>query len=383
VAIAISLGGPGATFWMIIAGLFGMTSKFVECTLAVKYRDIDENGVVFGGPMYYLSKGLAEKGLKKAGIFLAIFFSIMCVGGSFGAGNMFQINQAAQQILNLPFLRDTFLADSAWIIGLIMAVLVASVIIGGIKSIARVTEKIVPFMCIFYVIAAIVVILSNLEHVPAAFAAIFIGAFKGAAVGGGLVGVLIQGIRRAAFSNEAGIGSAAIAHSAVKTSEPVTEGFVASLEPFVDTVIVCTMTALVIVITDAYTMNVGDGIQLTSYAFSTVITWFPYLLTVAVVLFAFSTMISWSYYGLKSWTYLFGTSKVSDYSFKLIFCLFIVIGSSLSLGNVTDFSDAMIFAMSFPNIIGLYILAPLVKNDINSFVTRIKKGTIETFEDVK
>jgi AGCS family alanine or glycine:cation symporter len=307
----------------------------------------------------------------------------MCVGGSFGAGNMFQINQAAQQILNLPFLRDTFLADSAWIIGLIMAALVASVIIGGIKSIAKVTEKIVPFMCILYVLAAIVVIFSNLEHVPSAFSAIFYGAFNGTAVGGGLVGVLIQGIRRAAFSNEAGIGSAAIAHSAVKTSEPVTEGFVASLEPFVDTVIVCTMTALVIVITEAYTMDVGDGIQLTSYAFSTVIGWFPYLLSVAVVLFAFSTMISWSYYGLRSWTYLFGPSKVSDYSFKIIFCLFIVIGSSLSLGNVTDFSDAMIFAMSFPNIIGLYILAPLVKNDINSFVTRIKKGTIETFEDVK
>lgn len=380
VAIAISLGGPGATFWMIIAGLFGMTSKFVECTLAVKYRNIDEHGVVFGGPMYYLSKGLSEKGMKGLGTFLAVFFAIMCIGGSFGAGNMFQINQAAQQLLNLPFIKDTFLSESAWIIGLIMAALVASVIIGGIKTIAKVTEKIVPFMCILYIIGAIIVIFANIEHLGSAFAAIFNGAFTGTAVAGGIIGVLIQGIRRAAFSNEAGIGSAAIAHSAVKTSEPVTEGFVASLEPFVDTVVVCTMTALVIIITNAYTMDAGDGIQLTSFAFATVIGWFPYLLSIAVVLFAFSTMISWSYYGLKSWTYLFGVSKYSDYSFKIIFCIFIVIGSSLSLGNVVDFSDAMIFAMSFPNLIGLYILSPLVKKDMKSFIRRVKKGKIQTFD---
>lgn len=380
VAIAISLGGPGATFWMIIAGLFGMTSKFVECTLAVKYRNIDANGIVSGGPMYYLSNGLKEIGWGKAGGVLAVFFSIMCVGGSFGAGNMFQINQAAQQILNLPFIQGTFLSDSAWIIGVVMAGLVATVIIGGIKTIARVTEKIVPFMCILYIIAAIVVIFSNIEHLPKAFGAIFSGAFSQNAIAGGFVGVLIQGIRRAAFSNEAGIGSAAIAHSAVKTSEPVTEGFVASLEPFVDTVIVCTMTALVIVITDAYTLNVGDGIQLTSFAFSTVISWFPYVLSVAVVLFAFSTMISWSYYGLKSWMFLFGTSKLSDYSFKIIFCAFIVMGSSLNLVSVTDFSDGMLFAMSFPNLIGLYILAPVVKKDMNSFLERVKKGKIETFK---
>ncbi|MGI8600460.1 MAG: alanine/glycine:cation symporter family protein, partial [Chitinophagaceae bacterium] len=304
----------------------------------------------------------------------------MCIGGSFGAGNMFQINQAAQQLLSLPFLKDTFLADSTWIIGVIMAILVASVIIGGIKSIAKVTEKIVPFMCILYITGAIVVIFANIEKLGGAFSSIFFGAFSGTAVAGGVVGVLIQGIRRAAFSNEAGIGSAAIAHSAVKTSEPVTEGFVASLEPFVDTVVVCTMTALVIVITDAYTMDAGDGIQLTSFAFATVIDWFPYLLSVAVVLFAFSTMISWSYYGLKSWTYLFGISKYSDYSFKILFCLFIVIGSSLSLGSVVDFSDAMIFAMSFPNLIGLYILSPIVKKDMQSFISRVKKGKIQTFD---
>ena len=383
VAIAISLGGPGATFWMIIAGLFGMTSKFVECTLAVKFRNIAEDGTVSGGPMYYLSKGLAEKGWPKFGGFLAVFFSIMCIGGSLGAGNMFQINQAAQQFIQVTGGSDTFFGQNAWAFGVIMALLVAVVIIGGIKSIARVTEKIVPFMCILYVLGALVVIFSNFEQVPEAFAAIWNGAMNGTAVAGGVVGVLIQGFRRATFSNEAGVGSAAIAHSAVKTSEPVTEGFVASLEPFVDTVIVCTMTALVIVITEAYHIPNTDGIQLTSAAFATVIYWFPYLLSVAVILFAFSTMISWSYYGLKAWTYLFGNSRLSEISYKFIFCAFIVLGASMTLGSVTDFSDAMIFAMSFPNIIGLYILAPLVKKDMNSFLKRVEKGTIETFEDVK
>ena len=380
VAIAISLGGPGATFWMIVAGFFGMTSKFVECTLAVKYRNIHADGSISGGPMYYLSKGLAEKGWGRFGGFLAAFFSIMCIGASFGAGNMFQINQAAQQVLNLPFVEGTFLEGSAWILGVVIATLVAVVIIGGIKTIATVTEKIVPFMCGLYILAALVVIFSNIGQLPAAVASIISGAFDGSALAGGIVGTLIQGIRRAAFSNEAGIGSAAIAHSAVKTSVPVTEGFVASLEPFVDTIIVCTMTALVIVITGAYDTGSSDGIALTSNAFATVIEWFPYLLSLAVILFAFSTMISWSYYGLKSWTYLFGKGNFSVVSYKFLFCVFVVIGASMSLNSVIGFSDGMLFAMSFPNLIGLYILAPLVKKDINAFVKGVKTDTIETYE---
>lgn len=380
VAIAISLGGPGATFWMIIAGFFGMTSKFVECALAVKFRNVHADGSISGGPMYYLSKGLAEKGWGRFGAFLAAFFSIMCIGAAFGAGNMFQINQAAQQFLSLPFIEGTFFEGSAWIFGLIIAVLVAFVIIGGIKSIANVTEKIVPFMCGIYIIGALIVIFANIGRIPAAFGLILDGAFNGTAIAGGIVGVLIQGIRRAAFSNEAGIGSAAIAHSAVKTSEPVTEGFVASLEPFVDTIIVCTMTALVIVVTGTYKTGLNDGIAITSNAFATVIDWFPYVLTMAVILFAFSTMISWSYYGLKAWTYLFGKGNFSVVIYKFTFCVFIVIGASMSLNNVIGFSDGMLFAMSLPNIVGLYILAPLVKKDMNSFIRRVENETIETFE---
>lgn len=379
VAIAISLGGPGATFWMIVAGFFGMTSKFVECALAVKFRVVHPDGSVSGGPMHYLSKGLAQKGWGKMGKFLAIFFSVMCIGASIGAGNMFQVNQAGQQFLNLSFIKGTFFDGNAWVFGLIIALLVGSVIIGGIKSIARVTEKIVPFMCGLYVIAAMVVVFVNFSLIPQAFFEIIDGAFNGTAVAGGIVGVLIQGIRRAAFSNEAGIGSAAIAHAAVKTKEPVTEGFVALLEPFVDTVIVCTMTALVIVVSGVYKTGADDGIALTSNAFATVIEWFPYVLSLAVILFAFSTMISWSYYGLKAWTYLFGKGNISTFIYKFIFCMFVVIGASMSLNNFIGFSDGMLFAMSLPNIIGLYILAPLVKKDMNSFLTRVEDKTIKTY----
>ncbi|MEQ9440975.1 MAG: alanine/glycine:cation symporter family protein [Cyclobacteriaceae bacterium] len=381
VAVAIATGGPGATFWMMLFGLFGMSSKFVECALAVKFRDVHADGSVSGGPMYYLRRGLAEKGMGRFGGFLAGFFAIMAIGASFGGGNMFQVNQAAQQFIGISGGSDTLIGQNTWIFGIVMAVLVAVVIIGGIKSIAKVTEKIVPFMCGLYVLAALVVIITNIGQVPEAFSTIVSGAISGEALGGGLIGTLITGMRRATFSNEAGVGSAAIAHSAVKTSEPVTEGFVASLEPFVDTVIVCTMTALVIVITGAYKGdNVADGIALTSTAFGTVIDWFPYLLSIAVILFAFSTMISWSYYGVKAWSYIFGETRLSITIYKSLFCIFIVIGASISLGKVIDFSDGMLFAMSLPNILGCYILAPLVKNDMQSFLTRIKKGKIEVYK---
>ena len=372
VAIAVAVGGPGATFWMIIAGFFGMSSKFTECALAVRFRTIDEDGTVYGGPMYYLSRGFKEKGFGALGKVLAILFAILCVGGSFGGGNMFQVNQAASQFISLPGINDSFLADNNWVFGLVMAILVGIVILGGITSIVKVTEKVVPFMCILYIMGAIVVLGVNFRQIPEAFYAIFDGAFNGMAMAGGVIGAMIQGIRRAAFSNEAGVGSAAIAHSTVKTKLPVTEGFVAALEPFIDTVVICTMTSLVIIISGAY-LDAGsnDGIALTSAAFATVIDWFPILLSVAVILFAFSTMISWSYYGLKAWTYLFGTTKFSENIYKFIFCVFIVIGSSLNLSAITDFSDAMILAMSFPNILGLYFLAPLVKDELNVFLNRV------------
>ena len=382
VAVAIAIGGPGATLWMILAGLLGMSSKLVEATLGVKYREVDEEGKIYGGPMYYLSKGV--KG--KFGKFLAIFFAIMVIGGSFGGGNMFQANQAAAQFKLLFGMHS---GSAGFFFGLLLAFLVGAVIIGGIKRIGKVTEKVVPFMAIIYVGAALVIIFMNVSSIPPAFAQIWNGAFNPQAALGGIVGVMIVGFQRAAFSNEAGVGSASIAHSAVKTRFPASEGIVASIGPFVDTVIICTMTALVIVIMNykADLFPYGDvihkqvllnatgqrigGVDLTSLAFDTAIPNFSIVLTIAVVLFAFSTMLSWSYYGLQGWKYLFGRSKRTDTTYKVLFLIFVVIGSSSSLGSVIDFSDAMIFAMVFPNIVGLVLLAPQVRKEIKRYLVAI------------
>ena len=378
VAVAISLGGPGATFWMIVAGFFGMASKMAECTLGVMYRKEHADGSVSGGPMYYLRDGVAKvTGNPRLGKFLAAFFAVCCIGGSLGGGNMFQANQATAQIVGVTGGEDSPFADINWVIGLVFAVAVGAVIIGGIKSIARVTEKIVPFMAGTYVAACLIVILGSIDQVPGAFGDIIAGAFNPESMAGGFLGVLMVGFQRAAFSNEAGIGSASIAHSAVKTKEPATEGFVAMLEPFIDTIVVCTMTALTIVITGAYrdpeASELG-GVALTSRAFESVIPWFPNVLAVAVVLFAFSTMISWSYYGMKATGYLFGDSPTAEAVFKAIFCLFIVVGASLSLGPVIGFSDAMIFSMSIANVTGLYILARTVRNEIRSHLGKVESG---------
>ncbi len=391
VAVAVGIGGPGATFWMILAGLMGMASKFTECTLGVKYRNEFPDGHVSGGPMYYLTKGFAERGLP-GGKVLAVLFAIFCILGSLGGGNMFQSNQAHQQIAGIVG------EYPGWITGVIFACVVFAVIIGGLKSIAQVTEKVVPFMGVLYVLAALVIILMNADKIGWAFGQIFAGAFTGLGVAGGLVGALIQGFKRAAFSNEAGVGSAAIAHSAVKTKEPITEGFVSLLEPFIDTVVICTMTALVIIIsgqlvsdpeTGLYILTEGgsiqtldgsSGVSLTSAAFSSAFTWFPYVLAVAVILFAFSTMISWSYYGLKAWTFLFGEGKTTEIVFKVIFCIFVVIGAAANLGPVIDFSDAAIFAMAVVNIAGLYFLMPIVKRELDSYMTRLKSGEIRKFK---
>ncbi len=389
VAVAVGIGGPGATFWMILAGLLGMASKFTECTLGVKYRNEYPDGTVSGGPMYYISKGFKEVGVPGGGA-LAILFSVFCILGALGGGNMFQANQAHAQISGI-------VGDyPGWITGIIFAGVVFAVIVGGIKSIASVTEKVVPFMGIMYVAAALIILLVNYDKIGWAFGQIFAGAFTGLGVAGGMVGALIQGFKRAAFSNEAGVGSAAIAHSAVKTKEPITEGFVSLLEPLIDTVIICTMTALVITIsgqllidpeTGLYMVDGGSiatvdgnsGVALTSAAFASGISWFPYVLAVAVVLFAFSTMISWSYYGLKAWTYLFGEGKTSELTFKIIFCIFIVIGAAASLGPVIDFSDAAIFAMAVVNITALYFLMKLVKKELHSYAARLESGEIKKF----
>lgn len=375
VAVAISIGGPGATFWMILAGLLGMASKFAECTLGVKYRDVGPDGTVYGGPMYYLTKGLKEKGLGRLGKVLAVFFAIMVIGGSFGGGNMFQANQAAAQFVDLFQLTN---ANAGLYFGIVMAVIVAIVIIGGIKRIASVTEKIVPFMAVIYVGAALVIIILDFKLVPKAFGLIFSGAFSATGITGGFIGVLIQGFRRGTFSNEAGVGSAAIAHSAVKTKYPASEGIVALLEPFIDTVIICTMTALVLVITNIkggyfdYGIEIKEGVELTASAFDSVIPHFSIALTIAVILFAFSTMISWSYYGMQGWKFLFGKGKVTDLIYKILFLLFVIIGASISLGAVIDFSDAMIFAMVVPNMIGVIILSPKIKVELNKYLKAIK-----------
>ncbi len=381
VAVAVSLGGPGATFWMILAGLLGMSSKFTECTLGVKYRNEYDDGTVSGGPMYYLTKGLAERGFVKLGKVLAVMFAVFCIGGSFGGGNMFQSNQSFVQLVNVTGGDASWLADKGWLYGIVIATAVGAVIIGGIKSIARVTSKIVPFMAVTYVSAGLIIIFMNLPSVPAAFMSIIDGAFTAEGISGGVIGVLFQGFKRAAFSNEAGIGSAAIAHSAVRTKRPVTEGIVALYEPFVDTVVVCTITALVIVITGSWDPGIDPsaGVKLTSDAFESAISWFPWVLTMAVVLFAFSTMIAWSYYGLKCWTFLFGESRATDFTYKGLFLIFVVIGSSMQLGAVIDFSDAMIFAMAFPNILGLYFLLPVVKKELNEYWADLQAGRLKKF----
>jgi AGCS family alanine or glycine:cation symporter len=378
VAVAISLGGPGATFWMIVAGLLGMSSKFVECTLGVKYRKFGEDGRTYGGPMYYLRDGLAKRGWGKMGKIFAIFFAVMCVGGSLGGGNMFQINQAFAQFVNVtggP--QESWAQGYGWLFGLVVAALVAMVIIGGIRSIAKATSKIVPLMCGIYVLAAIAVLVARIDKVPGALSLILSEAFNPQAVTGGFVGVLIQGFKRAAFSNEAGIGSASIAHSAVRTKFPASEGLVSLLEPFIDTVVVCTMTALVIVVTGQWEVGASsfaEGVSLTSDSFESVISWFPLILTLAVLLFAFSTMITWSYYGQQAWAFVFGRGRQADLAYKLIFCLCIILGSAMSLDKVIDFSDAMIFAMCFPNLIGLYFLMPEARRELEIYLSEIRKS---------
>ena len=399
VAIAVSLGGPGAILWMVLAGFLGMSSKFVECTLGQKYREVRPNGQVMGGAMYYLSKGLKEKGMGGLGKVLAVMFAILCIGGSLGGGNTFQVNQALNAISEtIPFFDGGINAAggrdvaNGWVFGLTMTILVGIVIIGGIKRIASTAEKIVPSMCGIYVVACLYILGSHASEIGSAFALIFNNAMSLDAGIGGFVGVLIIGFKRAAFSNEAGVGSAAIAHSAAKTAYPVREGVVALLEPFIDTIVVCTMTGLVIVITGAYDpstlvggeavfapyLSNANGAGLTSQAFGSVIWWFPYVLSAAVALFAFSTMISWSYYGERCWAYLFGDN--SSMSYKVLFLTFTFLGSVINSQNVLDFGDLMILGMAFPNVLGVAILSGSVRQDLQAYWAKLKSGEFATYK---
>ena len=379
VAVAVTVGGPGATFWLIVAGFLGMSTKFVECTLGVKYREEFEDGHVSGGPMYYLRKGFSDRGMEGFGKFMGTFYAIGIFIGALGIGNMFQSNQAYVQVNTVT---NGALDGYGWLFGLIMAGVVFMVIVGGIKSIAKVTEKIVPFMAILYLFFALIVIFMNAGAIPQAISNIFTGAFTGEGVAGGALGAMIIGFQRAVFSNEAGIGSASIAHSAVKTDEPVTEGVVSLLEPFIDTIIICTITALVIGTAQVAAPGfAGDatGVAMTSAAFERKISWFPYPLAIAALLFAFSTMISWSYYGLKGWTYLFGEGELGQTIYKILFCAFVALGCMVQLGPILTISDALVFLICVPNILGLYFLAPIVKREMDSYFARIKSGEIKNF----
>lgn len=380
VAVAVTVGGPGATFWLILAGFLGMSTKFVECTLGVKYRSEFADGHVSGGPMYYLRRGFSDRGMEGFGKFIGTFYAIGIFIGALGIGNMFQSNQAYVQLNNVA---GGGLDGFGWLVGLILAGVVFSVIIGGIKSIARVTEKIVPFMAVFYCLFAIIVIIMNAHTLPQAISNIFVGAFTGEGVAGGALGAMIIGFQRAVFSNEAGIGSAAIAHSAVKTDEPVTEGIVSLLEPFIDTIVICTITALVIgtaQVADPSFAGTAQGVAMTSAAFEREFSWFPIPLAFAALLFAFSTMISWSYYGLKGWTYLFGEDERGQTIYKLIFCAFVALGCVVQLGPILDISDALVFLICVPNILGLYFLAPIVKRELDSYFARIQSGEIKKYK---
>ncbi|KMS89603.1 D-alanine glycine permease [Streptomyces regensis] len=395
VGAAVTIGGAGATFWRICAGFLAMATKFVECTLGVKYREEHADGTVSGGPMYYLSKGVADRFKNGFGVGLGKVLAVLTAIGIlfFGivGGNMFQSNQAFAQIKTVTGGEDGLLGSdgAALVFGIVLAIVIGVVIIGGIKSIAKVTEKLVPAMAVIYIAACLVVILANVVHVPDAFMQIIEGAFTGEGIAGGVIGALIVGIQRSAFSNEAGVGSAPIAHSAVKTKNPATEGFVALLEPFIDTVIICTMTALTIVIASPASWTEGifavnqlgedapDGVTVTSDAFATVLPWFPYLLTVAVVLFALSTLITWGYYGEKAWGYLFGKSTPSLRIYQVIFCVMSAAGAVLTLQSVIDFADAVLFTLALFNITGLYLLLPVVKREVNNFLGKIDSGEIQ------
>lgn len=377
VAVAVSTGGPGAVVWMSIAGLFGMSTKFAEVTMGQKYREIDENGRVSGGAFHYLRKGLAEKNMPRLGRVLAAMFAVFCVGASLGGGNMFQSNQTVSLLKN----SFTSFAEIDWIIALALAISVGVVLIGGIRRIASMAEKIVPLMALIYMGGALTVIIVNSSHLTEALGIMFRDAFGLSAMGGGFLGSMVAGFRRATFSNEAGVGSAPIAHAAAKTKEPVREGCVALLEPFLDTVVICFITGLMITVTGVYNDQsiANEGVMLTSNAFATVIDWFPYILSVSVFLFAYSTIITWSYYGERAWVYLFGSKKVA--LFYIIYCTATFVGGISSLSLVVDFSDLLLLSMAFPNLVGLYILSNDLSKDVKSYKNRLKQGEFDSAEE--
>ncbi len=371
VAIAISIGGPGAAFWMIIMGLLGMSSKFLEVTLGVKYRQESEvTGEIFGGPMFYIKEAFQQLKMPYVGSFVAVLFAISCIGGAIGAGGMFQSNQAYIQFVEVTGGEESFLQGYGWLFGLILAVLTGIVTLGGVQSIGKVTSKLVPFMGGLYLLAGLIVLLMNISSVPSGIATIFMEAFTPAAGVGGFIGALIQGIRRASFSNEAGLGTAGIMYASAKTDSPIQQGFASMLGPFIDTVIICTTTALVIVVTGEYQNTEGlAGVELTSRAFAHGIPWFPYVLTLAVFLFAYSCLITFSYYAEKCVIFLFGHKKPVIIGFHIIFLLSVILGCVSDFKNIIRISDMLILSMAIPNILAMYLLAPEIKKDLKAYIS--------------
>ena len=373
VAISISIGGPGAAFWIFAGALLGMSIKFVEATLAVKYRRFNEDGSVSGGPMHYIAHGLTRKKLRWLGQPLSVIFAILCIGGGITGGNMIQINQSAHQIIFITGGAESFLHGSTWIFGLIVAILIGLVTVGGIKSIAKITSILVPTMCAMYIISGIIVILANITNIPSALLLILKEAFHPTAVAGGVFGTIIIGLRRSVQCNEAGTGAAAIVYAAAQTKEPVSQGFVALLETFL-TGVLCLFTSFAIIFSNTCTQAAKNisGIELASNAFKSVIPFFPIILSIIAIMFALSTLISWAYYGQKAWTFLFGEGKKRALAFNLIYCIFIVIGSSLNVKSIIEITDAMMIAMCVPNIIALYILCPEIKRDLIEYCHKFK-----------
>lgn len=379
VAVAIGVGGPGAIFWMILAGLLGASSKMMECTLGVKFRVHHEDGSISGGPMYYLRDGLKSIGYGGTGRVLAYLYASCILIAALGIGNMFQSNQAYEQVVQIAGGKEGWLAEHGFFFGLLLAIALGLVIVGGIKSIARVTEKLVPMMAVLYVSLALLVIAMNAEAIPYAIGAVISGAFTPEGVAGGIIGVAVQGIKRSVFSNEAGLGTASVVHSAVQTNYPASEGIVSVLEPIIDTVVICTITGMVIVTGTYRTPDLLDsgleGIEITSAAFAQTISFSPFLVSVAAVLFAFSTLIGWSYYGLKAWTFLFGKAKWGENLYKLLFCSAVVVGCMISLKAIVDFSDAMVFLLVIPNLTGLILLGPIVKKEVATFLSESQQNS--------
>ena len=369
VAISISIGGPGAAFWIFFGAILGMSIKFAEATLAVRYRRFNLDGSISGGPMHYIAHGLTRKNMRWLGQPLSVLFAILCIGGGITGGNMIQINQTAHQIVFITGKETSLFHDCTWIIGLIVAVLIWLVVVGGIKSIAKVTTILTPSMCLLYIVSGLIVIAANIPQIPHALMLILREAFHPTAVAGGFFGIVVIGLRRSVQSNEAGTGAAAIVYATAQTKEPVSQGFVALLETFL-TGILCLFTSFAIVfsgVLDNTTIGQISGIELASNAFQSVISFFPIILSIIAVLFALSTLISWAYYGQKAWTFLLGEGKKRVLLFNVIYCAFIVIGSSLNVQSIINITDAMMLAMSIPNLIAIYILAPEIKKALNDY----------------